>query len=321
MPKTGTTSLQHFFKRQYRESLAAGLLYPRAGSSHNGLAHHSWHKTFSGQERAAEDWIAAGDPQAMLAELAAEIQSAKPQRILLSSESFRASSIARLLQEIPHQDATVVLFIRRADQLLEAQYAQGIKTGRHKMAPAQYIDHIKRVQPDWLRPYDLVAGHAALDARLIIQPFERRQLEGGLLNRFLALIGQPGMSTPAVDAFENKRLHPMVTRLIAERSDDKRLLGNKYNAMRTTLNELAWRISDDVATDFFSPAQKLDILDQARGDYVRIEQEFLEEDRPQLFFDPEPGKTGDFKPPQALNPADSADIVLALWDWFWEQKR
>lgn len=322
MAKTGTTSIQYFFRENYEKALDLGLLYPRAGASNNGLAHHSWHKTFSAEKRAGvDDWISEGDAPAMLQQLEAETLEHSPRKLLFSSESFQPDSVARLLASIPHRHATVLFFLRRADHLLEAQYAQGIKTGRHKMSPDQFLDHALVTRPQWLHPHGLLAGYAALEAELVIQPFERQQIGPTLVRRFLELVGIEEMADLETEFAENERLHPLLTQLLAARHDEERLIGGKYVALRRHLNEILAKTKAGIPSSFFSPRQRRMILDEAAGDYRSIAEELMGRRPGELFLEPPPDINASWQPPVALTVSDTADLLLDLWDAVWAERQ
>ena len=322
MAKTGTTSIQYFFKHNYEKALELGLLYPRAGSSNNGLAHHSWHKTFSAEKRAiVDDWISEGDASDMLEQLDTETLQHSPCKLLLSSESFQPDSVSSLLANIPHRQATVIFFLRRADHLLEAQYAQGIKTGRHKMSPGEFLDHALTNRPQWLYPGQLLAGYAALDADLVIQPFEREQMGATLIHRFLELAGMEEMAELETEVAENERLHPLLTRLLAARHDDERLIGGKHVALRRYLNEILARRYPDTPSGFFSPRQRRVVLDEAAGDYRSIAEELMGRRPEELFLEPLPDINASWQPPGTLTVSDTADLLLDLWDVVWAERQ
>lgn len=322
MAKTGTTSIQYFFREHYGKALELGLLYPRAGASNNGLAHHPWHKTFSTEKRSVvDDWINEGDAPAMLEQLEAETLLHSPRTLLFSSESFQPDSVGQLLANIPHRRATVLFFLRRADHLLEAQYAQGIKTGRHRMSPDQFLDHALLTRPQWLHPQGLLAGYAALDVELVIQPFERQQTSPTLLRRFLELVGMEEMAQLETAVAENERLHPLLTQLLAARHDEERLIGGKYVALRRHLNEILAKTKPGMPSSFFSPGQRRKILDEAEGDYRTIAQDLMGRRPEELFLEPPPDINAAWRPPEPLTVSDAADLLLDLWDVVWAERQ
>lgn len=319
LPKTGTTSIQHFFKKHYDACLKRGLLYPKAGSSNRGLAHHPWHRAFSPEERpVVEDWIEVTDRNELLDNLGREIATRRPRKLLFSSEAFRPKSVSAMLNDIPHNKATIVLFLRRADHLLEAQYAQGIKTGRHKMTAQAFFEMIERKPPEWLRPYELLSSYASLPADFKLKPFERQQIRGPLAHCFLEMLDEPELCHLDSEQEENKRPHPLVTQLLQSRTGEERLLGPKYNALRKVLNAIALERDSTPANSFFSPEQRLSVLAAAADDYHRIAEELMGIPGDTLFVEPQPRADTSWERPATPTLTDSVDLMLALWDFTWE---
>lgn len=128
--KTGSTSIQTFLTQNQDKLRAAGRSYVKAGrgpAAHNRIAVK--HKT--------------DQFPAIMAKLAAEVQSAPDLTHIVSSEMLFTPRLARsLAEQLPEEitrDTRIIAYIRRQDKFLEAMFKQVVKTGRFTGTPEEYM--------------------------------------------------------------------------------------------------------------------------------------------------------------------------------------
>jgi hypothetical protein len=319
-PKTGTTTIQRYFKQHRFAAAQQGLLYPAAGSMHKGLAHHQWHRAFiANRQTRALDWIEDAEEEALSAQLQEEIERVQPAKVLFSSEAFSPESVKNIMARLPHEKVQVLLLLRRLDRYWESQYAQGIKTGFHKLSPDEFFTTRMAERPVWTRVYEPLCKYRDLGVELLIQPFEPAQMPQGLMPQVLKLLDLAGLPAPKEEASSNERLHPHVTQLLAQRSGEQRLIGEQYNRLIRQLAQYQAADGSPVKANLFSPAQRKAVLDLVREEYAQIAKEFLGREDRRLFFEPEPEPSDDWQPPSQVSLADAADMLLSLWERVWQE--
>jgi hypothetical protein len=202
--KTGTTSVQKFF-RANREALAGnGIVYPVApgNQNHQGLAAAAQDPARHGplrrsmgirKEHEAEQY--RGD---MMTELAEEFRR-KPYRLAVMSGEHCSS---RLLEDeevqwlkdqlAPFFDKIyIVVYIRRQDDYLLSTYSTAVKSGATyglRLPPDRAIQH-RYDHWDLLERWARVFGRDAV----ICRKFERAELKNGdIVDDFLQVVGIDG---------------------------------------------------------------------------------------------------------------------------------
>jgi hypothetical protein len=131
--KTGTTSLQHYFRHHGAELLAQGVLYPE--SCNYQFAQHRLAFALRGMvDPARQDRPQFEEESAALLQ---EISSSDCRRVLVSSEEFfslPAAALARLGTLARDFEVHVIAVLRRPDRLFESMYNQMVKEPRNRFA-------------------------------------------------------------------------------------------------------------------------------------------------------------------------------------------
>lgn len=202
MPKTGTTSLQHFLKNNQEKLLEEGYLYPKSGRiptadniTVNRLNHHSLASALL-RKYAPK----AATPQSAIWEgswesLKIEIEMIKPKNVIISSEHFTITStlefynpdiIAMLKKMLEQYEAKIIIYIRRQDEFFRSMYCQEIKT-HCESGIREFILHFKnkanyhQILEVWKNEFGL--------KNVIVRPFEKEQLKNGdIVDDFLESI-------------------------------------------------------------------------------------------------------------------------------------
>ena len=172
--KTGTTSVQQYFRENRRGLLADGILYPRSFGEPG-------HKALVGAALPYEKCKDLGprvEPTRLAAKLAAQIASSKPRTVILSCEQLSSRMGARHIDVLAdllgglNVRPTVVLYLRRQDELLTSSYSTAVKGRRSKaLVPRVAVRHRRRYH--YLR---LVRRWAARFPDPVVRVLEPNQL-------------------------------------------------------------------------------------------------------------------------------------------------
>ena len=170
MHKTGTTYLQHLFRRCRKQLLQAdGLLFPETGlpltvgirPNPDGLPGHN---EFTRRSRS----------KTIISELAAEIYACSPQRVFISAENLgdpRPLNFSRALVEgLEHiGSVSIILVVRRQDKWIDSYYRERV-SGTKKGETRDFQTYLRE------------EGPRLLDYGVRFQPWRQAPFSG----RFLA---------------------------------------------------------------------------------------------------------------------------------------
>jgi hypothetical protein len=153
--KTGTTPIQHYFRRHVEDLRQYGILYPTAGRPTwtELLGHHDipWSLTRENMEA----------PEALFGRLRAEIDAAGARDVVLSSEEFdrmTPAAIATLADALPYQ-TRIAFYYRRQSEIVQGLYGTEVLHGGERRSLADYADAFRgpldygRFASDWARVY------------------------------------------------------------------------------------------------------------------------------------------------------------------------
>ena len=148
--KTGTTAIQNFAFANAERLLEMGILYPRTGRPClNGIqtGHHllPWTQTKHAEWKAP--WGAyQSNPQTIWANLRSEIQESTASVAIVSSEEFDvlgAEQIGIVAEALDGFDVSVVCYLRRLDEFVQAQYATDVVFHRETRQIEDYLNHMR----------------------------------------------------------------------------------------------------------------------------------------------------------------------------------
>lgn len=120
--KTGTTALQHYLLHNQEALQAIGWYYPTTGIP---PGHIFGHRDLA--------WSALKGNAEAFEELAAELHPLPSQmRCVISSEEFEfCKNLDDLRARLEPYDVTVILYLRRQDDLLLSEYSENLRGGSH----------------------------------------------------------------------------------------------------------------------------------------------------------------------------------------------
>lgn len=194
--KTGTTTLQAFF-REHRDLLAdQGLLYPR---SLGGFRHVKFGmyvtpdpnlaRTQDWARRATDGLTPAQFRQRVRRRLFREMRTHQPSRLLISDEGMfsagegKVEGIAAFARRVC-TSVTLVAYLRRQDDHLVSNYQQVVKRGETarlgdwiRIDRSRFYDYHRRLSM-WQQ--------RLAPTRMVVRPFERHQFrDGDLITDFI----------------------------------------------------------------------------------------------------------------------------------------
>lgn len=286
--KTGTTALQDFFAA-HRDTLAKhGLLYPRAAVHAN--AHHpiAWQCGFHQGPPPPSEL----DAEALASQIKDEIAQHPGAAVLLSSEFLcLPGNIRALKQLLKPAKFRVVVYLRRHDHWLQSVYVQAVKTvmsprwGRGIDAYFKYIQGDASPLGKYRAIVDGWAGFVEPE-NVIVRPFEREQLEGGLHRDLLRAIGLPEAAAALPDlprsneslSFEGVALIDIVTHT---RLPEPAKLWVRDSVQRADPGH-------QKTAPLLSPASRLARINAHAADYEHIARTYLGREDGRLFLEPLP---------------------------------
>lgn len=210
--KTGTSTIQQALAGSREQLLGAGILYPVTPGrvNHVGLAVVGRDDDVVDDIRRRRGLLTPdavrADRAHMAAELAAEVDAAGVDRVVLSSEHCSSrllteGEVERLvgwLDEVVGADVHVHVYLRRQDRMLESRHSTAVRAGasEHLELPGEEaldgVFDFERLLDRWAA----VVG----DARVHPRRFERARFVGGdLLVDFAAALDLPALSPPQVE--------------------------------------------------------------------------------------------------------------------------
>ena len=172
MGKTGTSALQDFFWTNRGPLKKIGLYYPKYGAvshAHHLLSPHT-------PKHGAEHWHVKS-----VAEWAVELKKTSLDTVLLSSELMAWASRSQVIEFCQsvkeHFHPTVVIYVRRQDNIIMADYNQLVKAGWQKSA----IENVWQNSVLKFNYQKIIDPWAACLGKLniVVRPYEQQQFHQG----------------------------------------------------------------------------------------------------------------------------------------------
>ena len=177
--KTGTTALQRSLAAASAELMQHGVLYPETGRCPFG--HHDLADPIA-------ELVSESSAAPLLYELRDEIDSKKPNSVLVSSEALQGVAPDRLAAVFPPKETTVVLYIREQVDYLISGYAQRVQATDLCVTFEEYADQHRNAVNylPWLRRFERAFGRA----NMVVRVYDRDLLVGGsTLTDFVSALG------------------------------------------------------------------------------------------------------------------------------------
>lgn len=147
LEKTGTSAIQYFLKmNRYALKKYGNIFIPQYRAKDSIFTHHRLAKSFFKKQFIAKKHKAYSDFE--LKEFLKLIKSITSSTIVISSELFAfydSSEIEQLKNYLNDFEVEIILFLRRQDEYIEAQYAQHLKgvwvKGGKPIEPEKFTTH------------------------------------------------------------------------------------------------------------------------------------------------------------------------------------
>ncbi|MBD3270341.1 hypothetical protein GF376_02345 [Candidatus Peregrinibacteria bacterium] len=201
MPKTGTTSIQHFLSNNQEKLLEKGYLYPKSGriSTARNITictkyHHGLARALLEIYDPKAPWANANSNAWKVAwkDLKREIQTSKAANIIISSEAFTGRQefynpdlIALTKTMLEEYDTKIIIYVRRQDEFIRSFYGEHIKNmaldkknlRNFILEWTKRVNYYKLLEP-WKKSFGI--------QNVIVRPFEKEQMKNSsLLEDFL----------------------------------------------------------------------------------------------------------------------------------------
>ncbi len=264
-PKTGTSAIQNFLHRNRAELRRGGTLYP-ADPYYKAAQHTLGAVSHPGRtKRLAESREVAFDRA--VATIFEEIEEAKPDRIILSTEylwgKLPDARLAELIDAFGDFRVTVVVYLRRQDDLAQSLYLQSLKSGnaeafepwlRRAEAGDKAGFHYDRVLAQW----------AAVVAEIAVRAYDLPSVKADLCGDFLDAVGHP--DSPRLKRMAgqtNITPGPRAARLLRAINEiwGKEEIGK---ALRKIVIGGQDRAADDAPASLFRPGERQAFMDRYR---------------------------------------------------------
>jgi hypothetical protein len=290
--KTGTTSIQSFLSKNYANFLIDSILYPKTGRDEM-MQHHCFFSSIRIPEhpyfkpkKSFDDYIL---------DLKDEIALHNPRKVILSSEIFcdfssQETHVLKAKLDTLFQlfsGVKVLFYIRRPDKYAISNNNTMIWYGRRKKHHLIFPDLL-----EW--------KHFINKEQLLFRPFEKEQFIGGtIFSDFMSAV-----EIEQRDYFEYppKELNESFEDDIIELF---RLLNNAHHEI-TRNNEFKYLLlkafphKGKARNAFFSPTDRLSIIEKYAEDIQTIAKEYMGRQDGILFHEPLPDPNEPFEPYRGL---------------------
>ena len=355
--KTGSKALQSFLEHNRRPLAARGLLYPmpEKQTDHGiraytfshfrlyALLRHEATALLWDEAAAAFYWSHLGRfclpftrPRALLEAMDAERRAAGARTLIVSAEDlFDMHSAHELGTSLPLVEASsrilarlaaglgyeprVVVYLRRQDHLLAAQYVQFLKGGPvHDIA---FDDFARQFGPRLDARAFLEHWAAAFGPdRVIVRPYERASMPAGIVSDFFrSVLGRPvpdDCRPPPADAETvNRSLdrdHVEFLRILNRRTRAGLAVFDREAVLEAALRDEPTPDSPAGIAAWLSPADRRALLEIHEAGNAAIARDYLGRTDGVLFAEPPPGEAPDWVPYPGLSPDRAAAIALAI---------
>jgi hypothetical protein len=217
LPHAGSTTIQHLLSQNRATLLEHGILYPASLGRHAHRALAAYALNDDQPDRMRERFARGNGGslhelrQQVEREFRAEVEAAKPARIIISAEQLswtlmRPQELARLRTLLAQHGEVdrIVIYLRRQSNVLISRYSNALKIGS---LPLWQFP----LTPEGLRPYDyartLRLWSEAFGRRPVVRILEPARLKNGdLHDDVIAALDVPEAAVPQRPPIENEGL-------------------------------------------------------------------------------------------------------------------
>ncbi len=282
-PKTGTSAIQVFLRKNRKKLLKNGILYCNTGMTENsGQAKLAWNLKGINFGEIIDDKI--------WNDLAKEINQYNGD-ILLSSEFFwnlTDNEIERLKNKLPESQIIIIVYLRRQDEWVMANALQEIKIYNKKW---ETIDEIIKNMLKSAYYYPILKKWSTICSNnIIVRPYEKNQFyENSIFADFLNCLN---MKLTNDYILPEKGINPRLSRDAVE----YKLIVNNLPIKKSEKNSILQPLflyskNNDPKTQkpfqdhmLLSPNERIKIIKKFDKDNKRVAREFLKRKDGKLFY-------------------------------------
>lgn len=272
MYKTGTTSLQTYFKSVREDLLAQAILYPQAGIPEQKSIAYGHHDLAREAAKAASTGTALGP---LFNQLAQEIRASAPRIVILSSENFCSlSKPAILAEQFEGYDVQIYVSVRRQDEFLNAMYYTSLMADKHGLTPQEYqLGEIRSL----LNYHTLVTRwrRAFPESKLSLRLYEKgRSPRTDSIADFLKITGIDHAVAPPTTRISTHRTLPARAMIGLRQLMRTNISPEDFYSIFTALHR-AYRDAREESS-VYAPSERLELLDEYRVSNRRLRREFYD---------------------------------------------
>ena len=274
--KTGTSSLQRFFRNSTEALSKHNVLYPLTGFiGPNGDAQHHLAFAINGKH---PGWVSENNiknKHQLFRQLGGEIEASKCGKIVLSSEAFSSytnkEDITELKNLLTGYKVKIILYLRYPDKWMESWYAQTVKDH-----PFSTITFERFFEKRKLHIYHTAALYAEVFGveNMIVNNYESiRNKYGNIITHFCSLIDIPEIGKD----HEDKNVTPCIEIIEILRKLNKEidLPTNKHRKLNQLLIEELSGVIDG-KKKHFSSEQLMSVRNQCADQIQQLESRLFE---------------------------------------------
>jgi hypothetical protein len=309
LPRTGTTTIQHFLRINASILARHGIIYPDAGRSYE--AHHELAASLEGVSR---DWVRSIDADAVLGALRSEVMSSKPNKVVLSSEIFAFIRNAKILRDAfqKEYDVVVLLFLRRQDEWIESCYRQDVTVGEFRGTIDEYLN-VRQHHLDFNRLVEFWEALIGVD-NVKVHVAKPSSASTNIQRAFLEMCGISWQPDFVVNEDANLSLSNDCIEFL-KCSPDSRRISMRYQRLIALLADYSKEYPDAPSNKhILTPLQRQSILTFCAEGNRSISERYFSGGPKYLFNDSEAVDFGDWNPYPGLSPQAAARIGHFLFE-------
>jgi hypothetical protein len=221
MPKTGTTALQGFLHSNPDFLASHGIRYLASGRDRGtGVGHLICHNAMAVDM--SRNWSHTPDSQPQA--FRAEYDRHRDEHCIISSEMFFGRDLSSLYERViaPMQtEVTILVYLRRFDDFIEADYKQRAKNGRQPggQVDAFVRERIERIEtdPEYLN-FGTLFDHirdTIPDLHILPRLYLPEEMTGGnVITDVMSVLGVPPETVPLPETNANRSLSRLASEAI-----------------------------------------------------------------------------------------------------------
>ena len=280
MPKSGSTAIQNFIAQNQAALLKKGVVYPRLTQStpgHHALASH--------YRKGGISWAEYLPKEEIFSEFRRLVHEHDAHSFIISSEAFWASPYKdKLSSDLEKYNVRIIVFLRRQDEFLEAQFRQQVKVGNEIGPLDEFIETWSKAMSfkDKLFQWEEYFGRQ----NIIVIPYNAKAWSKGAEGKLLEVMGIPYTQEFTASVVSNISLNRASLKYILQTRNKKNMGKDDEEKLVTLLEEFSKEEKKQGKKEFiFSEGQRRMIVSKFHDDNCEIAARYLNNEQSNLFED------------------------------------